>query len=289
MANSPRLKLDLKDVSGRPLAEPCDVMLRQQPSGNLKVTRVPRGKGAFVDGLSGAPNGVYLVEIDPASYLGAGRFVSMAASGDTLLSLTFPIDPVKVKRAVFPSFASLGVDTRRVLDDATDVLSFPKLAGPALYDAFDDTRKAGFLNIAAKSLSTPLTNKRQVASYFRRIVELRGDRFFVVTSQELREEVKNSAGAGLFVEAPSTLHHPPAGMQPAGSFKTPDHYANLQLTFFTNGTDWVADVDIDDANGLAHVFQVLRNQLTNRPTHPYDIHELLLSYQKLDPGYRLEV
>lgn len=101
-------------------------MLRQQPSGDLKVTRVPRGRGAFVDGLSGAPNGVYLVEIDPASYLGAGGF-------------------------------------------------------------------------------------------------------------------------------------------------------------------WVADVDIDDANGLAHVFQVLRNQLTKRPTHPYDIHELLLFYQKLDAGYTLEV
>jgi hypothetical protein len=37
------------------------------------------------------------------------------------------------------------------------------------------------------------------------------------------------------------------------------------------------------------VFQVLRNQLTNRPTHPYDIHELLHFYQKLDPGYSLEV
>jgi hypothetical protein len=289
MASAPRLKLDLTDVSGEPLAEPCDVMLRHQPSGDLKIARVPRGKGVFIDGLSGAPNGVYLVEIDPSSYLGAGAFVSIAASGVTHFSLTFPIDPAKVKRAVFPAFASLVADARRVLDDAKDVLGFPGLAGSALYGALDDIRKAGFLNIAAKSLATALTNKRQVASYFRRIVELRGDRFFVVTSQELREEVKNSVGAGLFEEVSSLLHHPPAGMEHAGSFKTPDHYANLQLTFFTNGTDWVSDVDIDDANGLAHVFQVLRNQLTKRPTHPYDIHELLLFHQKLDAGYTLEV
>jgi hypothetical protein len=289
MANPPRLKLDLTDVGGRPLAEPCDVMFRHQPSGDLKVTRVPRGKGAIVEGLSGAPDGVYLVEIDPASYLGAGGFVSLAASGVTSFRLTFPIDPAKVKRVNFPSFAALGADARRVLDDAKDVLGFPGLAGSALYDALDDIRKAGFLNVAAKSLATALTNRRQVASYFRRVLELRGDRFFVVTSQELREEVKNSVGAGLFEEVPSTLHHPPAGMDHAGSFKTPDHYANLQLTFFTNGTDWVSDVDIDDANGLAHVFQVLRNQLTKRPTHPYDIHELLRFYQKLDAGYTLEV
>jgi hypothetical protein len=49
------------------------------------------------------------------------------------------------------------------------------------------------------------------------------------------------------------------------------------------------DVDIDDAAGLGHVFQVLRNTLTGRPTHPYDIHEILVSYQQLDPGYRFVV
>lgn len=289
MANPPRLKLHLNDVAGRPLGEPCDVMMRHQTTGNLMVARVPKGKAATISGLTGAPDGLYRVEIDPSSYLAAGGFVSLAASGDTPFDLTFPIDPNKVKRSRFPPFESLGTDTRRVLDDVKDVLGFPGLAGSALYDALDDIRKAGFLNIMAKSLVTGLTNRRQVASYFRRVVELRGDRFFVVTSQELREEVKNSVGAGVFDVVSSSLHHPPAGMDHAGSFKTPDHYANLQLTFFTNGTDWVADVDIDDANGLAHVFQVLRNQLTNRPTHPYDIHELLLFYQKLDPGYTLEV
>ncbi len=289
MANAPRLKLDLTDVSGRPLAEPCDVMLRHQTTGTLMVARVPKGKAATIAGLTGAPDGLYRVEIDPASYLAAGGFVSLRASGDTPFELTFPIDAAKVKRPVFRSFTALPPDARRVLKDSKDVLGFPGLAGAELYDTLDDIRKAGFLNIIAKSLRTGLTNGRAVSSYFRRLLELRGDRFFVVTSQELREEVKNSAKAGIFDEVSSALHHPPAGMDHAGSFKTPDHYANLQVTFFTNGTDWLTDVDIDDANGLAHVFQVLRNQLTNRPTHPYDIHELLLFHQKLDPGYALEV
>jgi len=85
------------------------------------------------------------------------------------------------------------------------------------------------------------------------------------------------------------LHHQPAGFTHAGSFKTQDHYGNLQLTFFTNGTDWVADIDIDNANGLEHVFQVLHNQLTGKPTHPYSIHDILVAYQKLDPAYELEI
>jgi hypothetical protein len=48
----------------------------------------------------------------------------------------------------------------------------------------------------------------------------------------------------------------------------------------------VADIDIDDAAGLEHVFQVARNALTRRPTHPYFIRDLLLRHQEIDPGYR---
>ena len=55
------------------------------------------------------------------------------------------------------------------------------------------------------------------------------------------------------------------------------------------GDDCVVDMDIDDAAGLAHVFQVLRNALTDRPTHPYDIHQILIAYQRLDPGYSFVV
>jgi hypothetical protein len=103
----------------------------------------------------------------------------------------------------------------------------------------------------------------------------------------LREEAKDSVHDGLFREAPAGLHHPPAGFDHAGSCKTNDHYGNLQLTFFTDGTEWRSDIDIDDAAGLEHAFQVLRNELTNGTTNPYDIHEILVGFQKLDPGYTL--
>jgi len=66
-----------------------------------------------------------------------------------------------------------------------------------------------------------------------------------------------------------------------------DAFGNLQLTFFESGTRCVADIDIDDAAGLRHVFQVMRNHLTGSPTHPYNIHQILIKHQHLDPGYRL--
>lgn len=48
-----------------------------------------------------------------------------------------------------------------------------------------------------------------------------------------------------------------------------------------------ADVDVDDAQGIEHVFQVLGHWMTGEGTHPYDIHQILVWYQGIDPGYRL--
>jgi hypothetical protein len=282
---APALKLQLLDVHGDPLDEEVDVMLRRQATGQTSVVKALAGKSTKIAGLS---NDVYLVQVDPPSYLAAGGFALVKPNGGEL-TLKFPIDPTKVKSVVFPPFNKLSADGRRLLSDTTNLLGFVGLSGASLYDALDDIRRAGLLNILTKSAWTVLTNGKTVSSYLHRLLELRGDRFHASVPQELREEAKNGVQAGHFTEEPSGLHHPPAGFDRAGSFKSRDHYGNIQLTFFSNGTDWVADIDIDDANGLEHLFQVLRNELTNRPTHPYDIHQILIAHQMLDPGYEVRV
>ena len=52
--------------------------------------------------------------------------------------------------------------------------------------------------------------------------------------------------------------------------------------------NWVADIDIDDAAGIEHIFQVVHNSLPNQSTNPYNIHEILVGYQHIDPGYSFE-
>jgi hypothetical protein len=281
----PTLTLKLVDVKNRPLDETVDVMLRRQSTGQASVVSAKAGKTLKIKNLA---SDVYSVEVDPPSYLAAGQFV-MVNPGGASLTMAFPIDNRKVKNVVFPAFSKLGAESRRVLNDTDMLLDYENKSGAELYDALEDTRRAGFLNIMAKSSWTVLSNGRIVSSYLTRLRELRGDRFHAVVPKELREETKNSAVAGLFTSVPEGMHRPPDGFTHAGSFKSPDHYGNLQLTFFSNGPDWLADVDIDDAAGLEHLFQVLRNELTNRPTHPYDIHEILIRHQMLDPGYTLEV
>lgn len=104
--------------------------------------------------------------------------------------------------------------------------------------------------------------------------------------------MKNSVAEDLFHEVDGSLHHLPGsfqGFESAGRFKTDDDYGNLQLTFFMKGDECVADIDIDDASGLDHVFQVILNAISDMPTPPYNIHDLLMFHQLLDPGYRIQV
>jgi hypothetical protein len=289
MAAAVTLQLELRDVYGDPLGEKVDIILRHQVLSQVVKASASAAKQINVKGLQGTPQGLYRIELDPPSYQYVSEFVNMKASGITARSFTFPIDPGKVKRVNFPTYASLSTDLRTVLESSDKVLSFEGKTGSDLYASLDDIRKAGMLNIAAKTGKTPLTNGRNVLSYLQKLNEIRGDRFFVIVPKELREETKNSVSEGLFHPADQSLHHPPAGFSPAGSFKTPDHYGNLQLTFFMKGDDCVADIDIDDAAGLEHVFQVVRNKLSGRPTHPYNIHEILVAHQHIDPGYRFVV
>ena len=291
MAAEVRLQLELLDVYGKFLGEKVDVILRHQVLSEIVKASVNTPNKVQITALRGTPQGLYKIDIDPPSYQDVSQFINMKASGITPLSLTFPIDPGKVKKVNFPAFSSklISDDLRTFLENSDKVLAFEGKKGKDLYDALDDIRKAGLLNIAAKTGATPLSNGRTVISYIAKLNEVRGDRFFCVVPKELREETKNSVVEGLFNPADQSLHHPPQGFSAAGSFKTPDHYGNLQLTFFMKGDDCVADIDIDDASGLEHVFQVIRNRLSGNPTHPYSIHEILVAHQHLDPGYTFQV
>jgi hypothetical protein len=284
------LRLDLHNVYRERIREKVDILLRNQVlTDNRMVRGVDGSRRLKIKELDAMPQGLYALEVDTLGYLPVNQFVSVASAPGTSINITLPVNPMKVQRIEWRPYAELETGAQTVLEASAKVLGFEGRKGEELYNTVDDIRKAGLLNILAKSAHTKLSDGTLVLSYIQRLNELRGDRFFAVVSKELRENTKNSVAAGLFEVASEALHRPPDGFSDAGSFKTLDRYGNLQLSFFSNGTDWVADVDIDDARGLEHVFQVLRNFLENRPTHPYDIHEILLCYQKIDPGYRLFV
>lgn len=293
MAQDGKLKLDLLDVFNSRLKEKVDISLR-----NLHLTHNPVHKSVDaskiinVTKLHTGSKGIYQIFIDPPSYHPVNRFVTIKSSGVTEESFPFPVDISKIVSVTFPTFPNVPKDLRSLLTNSPNVFGFENKTGEDLYKDLDEIRRAGVLNIARKTLATTLSNGKSVLSLIKEIRELRGDRFFAFVEKELREEVKHGVNTGLFDEVDGSLHHLPAqfvGFERTGSFKTDDNFGNLQLTFFMKGDDCVADIDIDDAGGVRHIFQVLKNHFTGKPTHPYNIHQILVKHQHLDPGYRFNL
>ena len=289
MPRAPILRLSLVDVYDAPIGVAAGVRCRNMITGAVREFRSVPGKTLLVRGLDGGATGVYRVEVDPAGYLPSGVFVNIRGSGTTTAVIPLAVDPARVGSVVFPAFAELDSGMRRLVGSGQDVVPHPGLRGRALYDALLPIERAGLLNVTAKCRATPLGRRRSVLSGLEALREVRGDRLFAAVSPAFVDEVSRAAEAGMFEKVSGALHEPPPGATPAGSFKTRDRYGNLQVTFFAAGDTRTADVDIDDAGGLAHVFQVLSHAISGRETHPYDIHEILMRYQRIDTGYRFVV
>jgi hypothetical protein len=281
-----RLELELVDVAGRPLADTVDLLLRHQVlKEEVRVADQDGRKVIALAGLRTEPQGLYKLEITPRSYWPVARFVTIPASGSLRERVTLPIKPHRV-RAIHPAFDDLDDRVRGVLARSDKVKGHEGRSGAALYAALGAEATAGLLNIAKKTLTVPFVDGDDLLNHVT-VLDIREDRCFVDVPLSVKAQIEAMVQDELFNAVDGSLHTPPERFVPAGSFKTPDAFGNLQMTFFTCDDRCVADIDIDDAAGLGHVFQVIRNHLTGKPTHPYNIHQILMKHQHLHPGYDL--
>ena len=286
MAETGRLELDIVDVNGVPLTEPVTVTLRHRTFNEQKRAEdVDASRTIAISGLRQEPQGLHILEVSAPSYRPVQRFVTIPASGSKRETVTLPIRADRA-RPLFPAFDELDDRLQGILTRSNKVRSHEGKTGRELYAALGDEAKAGLLNISKKSLATGFRNGGDLLPHLV-LIDALGDRCFVEVPRSLIEQMPQLVDGHAFRSVNGALHNPPAGFSPAGSFKTDDAFGNLQLTFFESGERCRADVDIDDAAGLGHVFQVARNHVTGNPTHPYNIHQILLAHQHLDPGYRL--
>jgi hypothetical protein len=286
MEGSGRLELEFLDVHGTRLTEPVDIVLRHRIlQEESRASDVDASHPVAIAGLRTEPQGLYILRINAPSYQPVARFVTIPASGLRRETVTLPIRADKA-RAVFPAYDELDDRLQGILERSPNVKGHEGLTGPALYAALGDSAKAGLLNIAKKSLATEFRDGADLLPHLI-LLDVVGDRCFVEVPPALIDQMPSLIDGDFFRAVNGSLHEPPAGFVPVGSFKTLDAFGNLQLTFFRSATACRADVDIDDAAGLAHVFQVVRNHVSGDPTHPYNIHQILMAHQHLDPGYRL--
>ncbi len=285
------LKITLTDAAGKSLTDHVTVDLFALHS-SVQMQAGTDTTGSFqINGIDISSGPFYRVLITPANYGMTQQFVTLSEKKVANLSAAMPVNPSKVRGITGPVYAKLPTSAQGMLEQA----SAPPfndgaggfLQGEKLYAALDPwpLLKACFLNIVAKSAATPLQDGRRVLDHYLGLMRLEQDRLFVKTSAALLEEASHS---NAFYPAPATLHEPAPGYHLVSSYKTFDRYGNLQLTFQRrgdSGSDYAVDVDIDDAQGIKHVFQVIRNSVAG-PTNPYDIRELLVGQKpKVDPQY----
>ena len=291
------------DASRNQLDDDVDVHVMELPSQKVvKTLRRQSGKKTLkVTGLKGGR--VYGVQVFPVHYRPVG-VVQRAPDGATPANVHVfcPIHPLRALNPRFPAYADLDADLVRVLDvstleretsDATSPSATAPGATPGerLYNGLAPGPKAGLLNLFAKMQNTT-SGGRNMWSFVTDVYRLRGDRIFANVHVDFRDHVRSAVAANEFQKVSGSLHTPPPEFQSADSFKHQAFSSGiLQLTFFSSLASpmrFRIDADIDDAGGLGHVFQVLRNFLTQGDTHPYDIHQILTFQQLIDPGYQLK-
>ena len=215
----------------------------------------------FFDGLEELE--LYHVRVFPAKHRPAAKF----ARPGQRITIHCPVKPEAVRRLEFNRLT--GIE--------------PLIRTPG---DLEDEALAGALNVWGKMSATDLGG-RPVSHYVKRIIRINPDRMWFEPAPEMLELVIRDSQ---FSEVSGSLHEL-RDYHTGRSFKTGELYGNLQLTFLHryDRPETLVDADVDEAGGLLHAFQVLRNALTGGKTHPYDIHEILNFHQELDLGYRLIV
>ncbi len=233
--------------------------------------------------LPAQPHGIYQVFINPDRYRHSSAFVSVPSRRTTDLDLVFFIQP-ELARTRFPSFETLQEDAEWA--DLKRVLAATPLNAEE-YDALTPLQKGTLFNLHAKMQAQEVSNGARVFSFVQKLDRIQEDRLFFRAAPELLTRTR--AHETGFHTVPGTLHKGFSdGFNLEISFKTFERVGNLQLTFARNAAgELQVDADLDDRQGLLHAFDVLQHRLTGDKTHPFDIHQVLIRFQSIDPGYVL--
>ena len=265
------LKLELTDILDQDLDDDTLIELADT-RGSRRYRNEQRVKRAVtLSGIRQSPAALYRVRIAPRHHRPRQFFLSLEEGETASRRIAFPVAPGKVAGIQAPPHPRLAPALQRLLPET-------------VYAPLAPLQKACLLNLAAKAAATVLGGGAACLDHWIRILSVQQDRLLIHTTAAL--EVA-AASSPLFENADALLHAAPAGYRRTRSFKTKDPHGSLQLTFFrcSEGEDRLVDADIDEAQGLEHLFEVVRNAVRG-PTHPYDVREILIAGQRIDPGYR---
>ena len=230
--------------------------------------------------------------ISPTKYRFKQRFISVQAGEKGKITEYFFVEPSKANPhpIQFADLAakSYGEELLRILKASS--------IGAAAWNKLNKRNRATILNLCAKMSKETTRNGTKLITFVESIDQTWLDnkhleRIFARVKKELLPALRNHPQ--VYFSVNGGMHHFPEGwtsVKEPDSFKTlRDSAGNIQFTFAQkdNEDGHLADIDIDDHKGLAHVADVLKHKFSGKNTDPYDIHQTLVFAQQLDPEYRL--
>jgi hypothetical protein len=279
--------VNLSDVSGKTITDQVEMTFYNQRSQSLSQRFKVRFRGAPVTlpNVPAFPFGLAEVFIKPKKYRFKTIFVDVPAGEPGRITEKFLVDPKRVS-PVFPTFNELQNQAKWSL--LTKVLRESEISSETAWDKLTSQQKAGLLNIFSKMQDEIVDGEKVGFAFLERVTRFLPARIYALVERDLHEIINRNQDR--FRRVSGSLHEFGEGwnmIEDPNSFKsTKGRAGTLQLTFARDsGGRMMADIDIDDHAGIKHAADVLKHKITDTDTHPYDIHNILVLFQGVDPGY----
>lgn len=293
--NRSDVQADFRDVYRKSISDKVAIKFYNTKLDSIKLRFDVNFQGApaLLKDVPAFPTGNYHVIITPTRYRFKQIFYDVEAGKTNGMPQDFFVDPDQARPRSIDfgdlKAKSYGPDLLKILGrSAIDETAWGKL---------DKRNRATILNLSAKMSRETIADGTKLIKLVDSI-----DRTFL--HKDHRERIYARVNKRLhqaLVDYPAVytpvsggMHKFPSDWQAVdepNSFKTlKDDAGNIQLTFAQakDGSGaYLADIDLDDHTGLQHVADVLKHIFSGKDTDPYDIHEILLRFQGLDPEYQL--
>lgn len=286
--------VDFKDVYGNTITDKVEIKIYNTQLQSLKdIYKVPfKGSPVRLSGVPAFPTGHAQMIITPTKYRFKQRFINVQAGETNKITEYFFVDPSKANPhpIEFADLAakSYGEELRRILK-ASGI-------GAAAWNKLNKRNRATILNLSAKMSRETIKNGTKLIKLVDDVDQTwldtkHWERMYSGVNADLLPGLRKYPE--VYVSVDGGMHHfPPDGwvsVKKPDSFKTlRDSAGNIQLTFAEKaGEKYLADIDLDDHKGLAHIADVLKHKFSGKNTDPYDIHQTLMFSQQLDTEYRL--
>ena len=292
--NRSDVEVDFKDVYGNTITDKVAIKIYNTQLQSLKdIYNVSfRGKPVTLPQVPAFPTGHAQMIVTPTRYRFKQRFINVEAGVVNKITEYFFVEPSKANPHPI-EYADLAAKTYG--DELLRILKASGI-GAAAWNQFNKRNRATVLNLCAKMSKETVRNGTKLITFVETIDQTwldtkHRERIYARVKKDLLPALRNYPQA--YFSVSGGMHKfPPDGwvsVKPPDSFKTlRDSAGNIQLTFAKNlAEEFLADIDLDDHTGLEHVANVLKHKFSGKDTDPYDIHEILWFFQRLDAEYRL--